>query len=144
MSGLEFVVEFTKAYAQILMTVCWPLVVLVIFFTVLYYFNRTVGGNRPSKRLPLTWTKLNNLLVQLEKQHLDRFSETANPQREMLVRNQLHRARQAIENRNENEVLESIAALSVLALHGDDRIDLIQLQDKIHETEIILPPPKDE
>ena len=143
MSGPEFIVEFTKAWGQIVTTVWWPMVVLIIFFTVLFYINRTMGGNRPSKRMPLTWAKLNNLLIQLETKHLAKFADTADPQREMLVRNQLHRARQAIERRNENEVMESIAALSVLALHGDDRIESERLQDRSDPPEVILPPPRD-
>ena len=123
MNAPEFLVEITKAYGSILTHLWWPLVVLVIFFTLLYYFDRSIGSLGRRKRFPLSWKNVNQIVSQLERHYIENMSPNGkNKQREMLVHDQIQRAKRGIEQRNEQDVMKAIVALSTIGVHNDKQL----------------------
>ncbi len=116
----EFLVEFTKAYGIILSHLLWPIVVLAIFFSLLYYFDRSVGSMGRRKRVPLSWKDMNRFIVQLESRYVTGIgNDNKNSNRRLLVREQIQRAKKAIDQRNEQELVKSIFTLSSMGLSDD-------------------------
>lgn len=123
MNAAEFIVEITKAYGSILSYLWWPLVVLVIFFTLLFYFDRSIGSLGRRKKFPLTWKNMTQIVSQLERQYLTSMSpDEENKQRQMLVHDQIQRAKRGLERRDEQEVTKAIITLSTLGLHSDQQL----------------------
>ncbi len=126
----EFLVEFTKAYGVILSHLLWPLVVLAIFFSLLYYFDRSVGSLGRRKRVSLSWKDMNRFIVQLESRYVTKIGhESKNSNRRLIVRDQIERAKKAIDQRNEQELLKSIFTLSSMGLSDDADIPQQLLQE---------------
>ncbi|MBN2326717.1 MAG: hypothetical protein JXR73_06145 [Candidatus Omnitrophica bacterium] len=123
MNALEFLVEFTKAYGTILVHLWWPIVVLVIFFSLLYYFDRSLGSFGRRRRFPLSWKNVNQMVKQLENHYLNAITPDGNHHpREMLVHEQIQRAKRGVEQRDEQEVVKALMALSSLGVHHDDQL----------------------
>ncbi|MGC9327780.1 MAG: hypothetical protein ACP5I1_09115 [Candidatus Hinthialibacter sp.] len=123
MNALEFLVEFTKAYGTILVHLWWPFVVLIIFFSLLYYFDRSLGSLGRKKRFPLSWKNVNQMVKQLENHYLNAITPDGNHHpREMLAHEQIQRAKRGVEQRDEQEVVKALMALSSLGVHHDDQL----------------------
>jgi lipopolysaccharide export LptBFGC system permease protein LptF len=116
----EFLVEFTKAYGIILSHLLWPLVVLAIFFSLLYYFDRSVGSLGRRKRVSLSWKDMNRFIVQLESRYVTKIgNENNSSNRLLIVRGQIQRAKKAIDQRDEQELVKSIFTLSSMGISDD-------------------------
>lgn len=123
MNAAEFLVEFTKAYGSILAYLWWPLVVLVIFFSLLYYFDRSIGSLGRRKRFPLTWKSMTQIVSQLERRYLaDMSPDGKTSKRQMLVHELIQRAKRGVDQRDEQEIVKSIMALSTLGMHADKQL----------------------
>lgn len=123
MNAAEFLVEFTKAYGAVLANLWWPLVILVIFFSLLYYFDRSIGSLGRRKRFPLTWKNMTQIVSQLERQYLaDMSPEGKSSPRQLLTHEIIQRAKRGVEKRDEQEVVQAMMALSTLGMHTDKQL----------------------
>ncbi|HOJ61892.1 MAG TPA: hypothetical protein PK878_16535 [bacterium] len=140
MNGAEFVVEFTKAYATLLSYMWWPLVFLIIFFSLLFYVDRTFGAWGRRRRFAIPWSSLKKAFIQLERHHLPNLSQGRKQnERIMLVQDQLERIKQGIERRDENEVMKAILMLSYLAQESDQQLAKRSFPDELKSTDAEKP-----
>ncbi|MEW6238593.1 MAG: hypothetical protein AB1656_24680 [Candidatus Omnitrophota bacterium] len=123
MSIPEFIVEFIKAYAQMVSALVWPLVTIVIFGTFIYYLDRTLNFFGRRKKQPLSWGKLENLIGQLEKRHLSLPASTDREERRrLLVCREIANAKEALAQRDQEKIQESLFAIGALALESDKNL----------------------
>lgn len=134
MTSAEFFIELIKAYGSIITQLFWPLVVLIIFFTFFFYFHHAFGFYSRKKRMPVTWNQLRQFVAQFERKYLMEADDSLNPHRKLIVQNQIQQMKQAIERKDENEVMKSLACLSVLGLYNDKQLKQNSLPD---QTELI-------
>lgn len=140
MNGAEFVVEFTKAYATLLSYMWWPLALLIIFFSLLFYFDRSLGSWGRRRRFAIPWSSLKKAFVQLERHHLPNVSQGGKKnERGLLVQDQLERIKQGIERRDENEVMKSILMLSYLAQQNDQQLAKRSFPEELKSKEAETP-----
>lgn len=123
MNAPEFLVEFTKAYGNLLAHLWWPLVVLVIFFSILYYFDRSIGSLGRRKRFPMTWKNMTQIVSQLERRYLTEMSpDKKSSQRQKIAHELIQKAKRGIEQRDEQEIVKVLVSLSSLGLYTDRQL----------------------
>ncbi|MBZ0257457.1 hypothetical protein K8I31_15425 [bacterium] len=144
MGPAEFIVEFIKAYATFLTAIAWPLVILVIFITVMLYVERTFGVLFRKRRMALNWRAYENVIDQLEAGYADSLARLKNNHsRKQLVQQQIIRARESIQQRDSKRALRSLAALSALGVQTDKQVAQLQVGETADAAEL-LPPGPDE
>ena len=141
MNSLEFIVKCFEIYGLILPSFWWPMVVLVIFFTLYVSLQRS---SKKRAKFSQPWETMKNLLIKLEQQcfELENRSKNAKQRREF-AQNQIARGHKAIAERNENELMDSLTALSALGFHSDKQLTQLQIEEQSSDTEMILPETKD-
>jgi len=140
----QFLLDFMNGYASILSASLWPLVVLVIFFTLVYYVERTIRLFRDKKsRSALTWRHVDNLVQKIEEHRNSAINADASTKRQYLVRNELQNVRRALDQQDEKQIQRSLLSLSLLAQHSDRSLTSVKVPDDDEciskETQIIYP-----
>jgi len=143
MNTPEFIVEFIKAYAQVVSALVWPLVTIVIFGTFIYYLDRTLNFFGRHKKQPLSWGKLEYLIGQLEKRRLSLpASSDREERRRMLVCREINNAKEALTQRDQEKIQESLFMIGALALESDKNLNkwkTIENHSPAQNPELILP-----
>ncbi|MGI6454236.1 MAG: hypothetical protein ACOX5R_01275 [bacterium] len=143
MNTLEFIVQMIQAYFSLVQEAIWPLVVLILFFSLVYYVNRTINLFSRKNKAPIRWQQLEHMLNQVEQQRLPFPGNSRNAKkRQGLLNHELQQARNAIARKDEEQLMQSLYTLSMLAAHSDQ--ELAQLEEPptepgYVESEIILP-----
>lgn len=144
MNSFQFIVYMIQAYASFLTAALWPVVVLVIFFTVIFFLDRSLGLFTRKKRVPVTWKSMENVLKQIQQEQIAHSSPgRINQRRQALVSQELQNAQQAILQKDEKQLMRSMLTLSLLAVHNDK--DLAEIDNnggEYPQAEILLPEDK--
>ncbi|MBI1390699.1 MAG: hypothetical protein GC154_19895 [bacterium] len=142
MAGSEFIIELIRAYAEFFAAVAWPLVVLLIFSVVLFYFDRSVGSLFRRKRLSVNWRSYEKIINQLENHYAEGLMRIEGDHaRKRLAQAQIGRARDAIRVRDEQEALRSLASLSALGVQNDSQVSNIPMaqQEGHPHADLLIP-----
>lgn len=143
MNGPEFIVEFVRAYAEVMTALGWPLVTIIIFLSVIYYLDRTLNFFGRRKKTPVSWSKLNFLLDQLEYQHQNNpVSTDREERRRMLVCREIKNAREALARHDSERVQEALFIIGTLALESDKNLNKWKaIENKVvkKDAELIIP-----
>lgn len=143
MSTGQFIIDFMESYSSILSAMLWPVVALIMFFTLIYYLERTIGTFTKKKQPQITWKNLEYLVQRLEDHRSTVINSDASTKRQHLLRNELSAARKALNERDEKKIMRSLLSLSILAQHSDRSLSSLNIdEDKASEevtAEVILP-----
>ncbi len=144
MSAPEFVVEFMKAYAELIAAVGWPLVTMIIFSFFIYYLDRIFNFfGRSKKKSPISWRRLELLLNYLEQQYQELPINTDREERRrMIAFQEIDRARKAMQKQDSDQVQESLFTLGSLAMESDKNLNKWKQEDHVfppNEPEMLLP-----
>lgn len=121
MTFAEFLVEFTKAYSQVVTALAWPMVALIVFFVCLHKLGQFRGGAR--KRSLLSTRTIENLLSRMETQcNVQGRLSKCDRNRLALLRRHIDSARAALLDEDEKRITQAFSALSSLAACGDRHI----------------------
>jgi hypothetical protein len=142
-------IDFLQGYASILGVVLWPIVVLIIFFTVVFYIERTIKAFDRKKSPQLTWKQLDRIAQKLEDHRSSNLiNADASTKRQYLVKQEINLLHNGLEKRDEKQIMRALLSLSMLAQHSDRSLTALNIpEDTKHDsysTEIILPDEKEE
>jgi len=139
----QFIIDFMESYSSILSAMLWPVVALVIFFTLVYYLERTLGTFNRKKQPQISWKNLEHLVQRLEDHRSSMINSDSSTKRQYLLRNELATVRKALNARDEKQIMRSLLSLSILAQHSDRSLSSLNIdEDKNSEevtAEVILP-----